>query len=42
MPEMHLRQPGLLMVLVEHLLKTNKEFKSLWRQEIQIVSTKMN
>ena len=29
MPEMHLRQPDLLMVLVDRLLKINKEFKIL-------------
>ena len=27
MPEMHLRQPDLRTKLVEHLLKTKKEFK---------------
>ena len=52
MPEMHLRQPevfnknknnlGLPIVLVVHLLKANKEFKSLWRQEIQNTFTEMN
>ena len=29
MPEMHLRQPGLLIVLVIQLPKTKKELKSL-------------
>ena len=28
MPEMHLKQPDLLIVLVDHLLKTKKEFKN--------------
>ena len=42
MPEMHFRQPAVLknnlvlvIVLMDHLLKTDKEFKSLRRQEIQ-------
>ena len=30
MPKMHLQQPGLLIVLVVHLPKTKREFKSLW------------
>ena len=42
MPEMHLRQPDLLIVLVVHLLKINKEFKNLKKQEIQAIFTKMN
>ena len=29
MPEMHLKQPDLLTLLVGHLLKTKKEFKNL-------------
>ena len=41
MPEMHLKQPGLI-VLVDHLLKTKKEFKHLKKQEIQTIFTKMN
>ena len=27
---------------MDHLLNINKEFKDLWRLEIQIISTKMN
>ena len=48
MPEMHLKQPGFtygtygLYLLAVHLLKINKEFKSLWRQEIQNTFTEMN
>ena len=42
MPEIHLRQPQLLTVLVDHLLNMNKEFKSLKKLEIQTVYTKMN
>ena len=42
MPEMHLKKPGLLTVLVVHLLKPKKELKSLFRLEIQILFIKMN
>ena len=38
MPEMHLKQPGL--VLVDHLQKIKKEFKHLKKQEIRV--TKMS
>ena len=38
MPEM----PGLIIVLVEHLLKIEKEFKSLKKQDILVIFTKMN
>ena len=41
MPEMHLKQPGLLGVLVVHLPKAKKELKSLWRLEIQTLFTEM-
>ena len=41
MPEMHLKQPGFIL-LVDHLLKTRKEFKSLRKQDIQTIFTKMN
>ena len=41
MPEMHLKQPGFTYSLVVHLLKTKKEFKSLKKQVIQIISPKM-
>ena len=39
MSEMHLNNPSLL---VDHLLKTKKEFKNLKKQEIQTIFTKMN
>ena len=42
MPEMHLRQPGLPIVLVDHLQKLKKEYKSLNKQEIQDIFTEMN
>ena len=42
MPEIHLKQPDLLILLVEHLLKTKKEFKNLKKQEIQAIFTEMN
>ena len=32
MPKMHLKQLGLLVVLVVHLLKAKKEFKNLCKQ----------
>ena len=41
MPEMHLKQPGFI-VLVDHLLKIKKEFKNLKKQEIQAIFTKMS
>ena len=42
MPEMHLKHLDLLRVLVDHLLKIKKEYKSLKRREIQDILTKMN
>ena len=42
MPEMHLKSLDLLIALVDHLLKTNKEFKNSKKQEIQAIFTKMN
>ena len=43
MLEMHLKQPGyLLIVLVNRLLKIKKEFKNLKKEEIQTIFTKMN
>ena len=42
MPEMHLKHPGLFIVLVDHSLKTKKEFKSLKRREIQDMFTKID
>ena len=41
-PEMHLKQPGLLTVPVDHLLKTKKEFINLKKQETRAIFTKMN
>ena len=42
MPEMHLNQPGFTYSACGPLLETNKEFKNLCKQEIQIISTRMN
>ena len=42
MPEIHLKEPHLRIVLVDHLVKTKKEFKNLRRQEIQNIFTEMN
>ena len=43
MPEIHLRQYlNLLIVLVDHLLSTKKEFKSLKKLVIQTMCIKMN
>ena len=42
MSEMHLKQPGLLIVLVVHLPETKKELKSLCKLEIQILFTEMS
>ena len=42
MLEMHLRQPGFTYSVVNHLLKTRKEFKKLKKQEMQAIFTKMN
>ena len=39
---MNLKHQDLLTVLVDHLLKTKKEFKSLKKREIQTIYTKMN
>ena len=36
------RQPDLLIVLVNHLLKIKKESKNLKKQEIQDINTEMN
>ena len=41
-PKKHLKQPGFTVVLVDHLLKINKEFKNLEKQETQAVFTEMN
>ena len=42
MPEMHLNNQDLLIVLVDHLLKTEEELKNLKKQETQTIFTKMN
>ena len=42
MPEMHLKQPVLLIVLVVHLTKIKKELKSLYKLEIHIWTIEMN
>ena len=42
MPEIHLKNKDLLIVLLEHLLKTKKEFKNLKKKEIQNIFTKVN
>ena len=42
MPEMHLKQPILLTLLVVHLPKTKKKLKSLCRLEIHILFTELN
>ena len=42
MPEMYLKQPGFTLELVDHLVKTKEELKSLKKQEIQEIFTKMN
>ena len=41
-PEMHLNNLDLLIVLVDHLLKIKKEFKNLKKQEIQSIFIEMN
>ena len=40
--EMHLKQPDLLTVLEDHLLKTNKELKNSKKQEIQTIFIKIS
>ena len=42
MPAIHFKQPGFILVLVDHLIKTKKELKNLKKQEIQKIFTKMN
>ena len=41
-PEMRLKQPRFIIVLVDHLLKIRKKFKNLKKQERQAIFTKMN
>ena len=42
MPEMHLKQHGFTYSACGPVTTNNKEFKNLCKQEIQIISTKMN
>ena len=42
MLEMHLRQPGFSIVLVDHLQITKKEHKNLNKQEIHDIFIKTN
>ena len=42
MSEMHLKQPRFTIALVDRLLKINKEFKNLKKQEIRVIFTKIN
>ena len=42
MLEMYLKKLDLLILLVVHLQKTKKEFKSLWRLGIHILFTEMS
>ena len=41
MPEVHLNNLELLILLVVHLLKTKKNLKNLCKQEKQIIFTKV-
>ena len=41
MPEMHLQQPGFSCSACGPFTKTKKELKSLCKQEIQVIFTKM-
>ena len=40
-PEIHLKRPGFNIVLVANLLKTKKELKTLYKEEIQIIFTRI-
>ena len=42
MPEMHLRQPGFNIALVDYLQKSKKESKNLKKQEIHDICIKTN
>ena len=42
MPEMHLKQLGFTLVLLDLLLKTKKKFKNSKKQEILAIFIKMN
>ena len=41
-PEMHLKQPALHIMLVDNLQKTKKEYKNLKKQEIHDIYIKKN
>ena len=41
-PEMHLKQPGFIIVLVVHLPKIKKELEKLCKLEIQMLFIEMN
>ena len=42
MPEIHLKQPGFIKMLVDHLQKTKKEYTELKKQEIHDIFIKNN
>ena len=42
MPEMHLRQPRFTCSACAPFTKNNKGLKNLWKQEIQIIFTRIN
>ena len=42
MPKMHLKEPGLLIVLVSYLLKIKNEIKTLKKQDMKDISMEMN
>ena len=42
MPEMHLRQSDLLIIVVDHLLKIKKELTKVKKQDIQDIFIKTN
>ena len=42
MPQIHLKQLALPIVVVDHYLKTKKEYKNLKKQEIQNMFIKAN
>ena len=42
MPEMHLRQPGFTYSACEPFNKNKRRIQNLWKQEIQVIFTKIN
>ena len=42
LPEMHLKQPGFIYSACGPFTSLNKEFKKFCKQEMQIISTRMN